>query len=421
MSPDVRPGFDRPSTTFELVTRPPFGPYFWTKLFRTTGVWIQNVTSAVVAYQVSGSTLVVGLVSALQFLAPLVFTLWAGGLADRRGRIDILLIGQAISGSGATALAIWIAITGVDGLPGATPILVVALVTGIGFALTAPTMQAIVPSMVGPRDVDQAVALSSLVFNVARVIGPIIGAIALALGGPAAAYGVNVVGHVVFVSYLITLRRTSVNAATRGPSTSILDTVRIVSDNRPLRLAILVIAAFGYAADPVITLTPELSNIFGSGERGVALMVSAFGVGSVTAAGLYRRIRARVEHNRLLVMALLLKGASLAGLTMATGQGAAIAWFAVGGFAFFIGVSSVTTFIHSQIEESTRGRVMAVWTLAFLGIRPVAALANGWIGGKAGIQEALLLAALIPILAALLVRRTVVSDRRIPPSDGGPD
>lgn len=391
--------FARRSTTRQLLSTAPFGPYFWTKLLRTSGVWIQNVTSAVVAYQITGSTLVVGLVSTLQFLAPLLLTLWAGGLADRMGRVQLLIIGQLISGTGALTLTIWIAAVGVDGLPGVAPVLVVALIAGLGFALTAPPMQAIVPSLVEARDVDQAVALSSLVINVSRVIGPALGAIALTAGGPAAAYGLNVLGHLAFIGFLVRSRTLPRDRPTTPVRTSIRGTLQLVGAQRELVVAILMVGVFGFAADPTITLAPALSDRLGTGENGVALLVTAFGAGSLLAAFGYRRLRDRVNHQRVVHISLALQAGSLAGVAIAPSPAVAYLLFLASGAAFFVGVSSITSFVHTRIDDSIRGRVMAVWSTAFLGVRPLGALVNGAVGDAAGIGMAFLVAALAPLAA----------------------
>lgn len=399
-----------PSTTLELLTRWPFGPYFWTKLARTTGVWIQNVTSAVVAYSITGSTLAVGLVSTLQFLAPLLLTLWAGGLTDRYGKVRILLLGQFVSGSGALTLAIWIGAVGVEGLPGVGPVLAISLLTGIGFAITAPAMQAIVPLLVEPRDVGQAVALSSLVINLSRVIGPALGAIALAAGGPAAAYGLNVAGHIAFIAYLSRIQRLPSDRTRARERTSIRGTLQLVSERRDVLLAIVMVGVFGFATDPTITLTPELSERLGTGEDGVAVLVTFFGIGSLIAAFGYRRLRQWVDHEKVVHACLLLQAVSLAGVALTSSRTLVHALFLLGGGAFFVGVTSITAFVHERIDDEIRGRVMAVWAMAFLGVRPLGALINGAVGDLAGIDVAFVLAASAPftmaIIGAIQRRRT---------------
>jgi MFS family permease len=365
-------------------------------------VWIQNVTSAVVAYTITGSTLVVGLVSTLQFLAPLLLTLWAGGLADRHGKVRILLIGQLISGSGALTLAVWIGAVGVEGLPGVAPVLVIALITGLGFAITAPAMQAIVPSLVAARDIDQAVALSSLVINISRVVGPAVGAIALAVGGPALAYATNVLGHIAFIIYLFRARSMAPDRARSSERTSILGTLRIVSSRRELVFAIAMVGVFGFSADPTITLAPALSDRLGMGEDGVALLVTAFGAGSLLSAFIYRRLREWVDRERVVHLSLVLQSISLAGIAVAPTPAAAYALFVAGGAAFFVGVSSITAFVHGRVDDAVRGRVMAVWSMAFLGVRPLGALVNGFVGDFAGVDAAFVLAGCTPLVMAVL-------------------
>ncbi|MBW3666579.1 MAG: MFS transporter, partial [Actinobacteria bacterium] len=159
-------------TSTELLTDRRFGPYLATNFVSNVGNWFQNVAAGIVVFQITGSNTLVGMVSVLQFLATLALAPWSGSLADRRDRRKLLMIAQGISASGALGLAIWVGLEGVEGLPGVWPVLAAAGVIGLGFALGISAMNALIPALVEPADLDEAIALNSATFTVGRAVGP---------------------------------------------------------------------------------------------------------------------------------------------------------------------------------------------------------------------------------------------------------
>jgi hypothetical protein len=148
------------------------GPSSSGKLLSTAGIWIHNIVAAILAFQLTRSAFVVGLVSVAQF-APAA-ALRAAQRRHRRPRRPTrqLVLGRLIAAAGSGGLALWIALVGVDGLPGAAPVVGAALVVGIGFVVGGPAMHALLPTLVRPGELASAIALNSVPFTVARAGGP---------------------------------------------------------------------------------------------------------------------------------------------------------------------------------------------------------------------------------------------------------
>jgi MFS family permease len=166
-----------PRTSWQLLADPVFGPFFAGKALSTAGIWVHNIVAAILAWELSRSAFVVGLVSVAQFGPQLVFAPLSGAMADRGDRRRQLITGRLIAASGSGGLALWIALVGVDGLPGAWPVVATALVVGLGFVVGGPAMNALIPALVRPNELAAAVAVNSIPFTVARAAGPALGAL----------------------------------------------------------------------------------------------------------------------------------------------------------------------------------------------------------------------------------------------------
>lgn len=381
-----------------------FGPFFFGNLVSNCGTWFQNVAAAVVVFNLTGSALLVGVVSVAQWAPSLVLSLWAGALTDRVDRRRLLLAGQVLAGVAAAGLALWTGLVGVQGLPGPWPILGAAVLIGIGFAFSTPSMQALVPALVPPADLDLAIALNSATFNVARAVGPALGAATLATLGAATTFGINAASYLVLVGMLLAIRPRPTRVDVRADR-SIRAGMRYVKAD-PTSVGLLVgIAALGFGTDPVNTLTPPLAHELGGGDRLVGLLVSAFGAGGVAATLIVGRLRRRWDQRALGLAGLIGLGLGMLGLSASPSPATALAALALAGIGFLLAVTALTTRLQHRIPEELRGRVMALWAIAFLGSRPLAALVNGALADLLSPHRATAAAAAIPLAATLLLWR----------------
>ncbi|CAN5873592.1 hypothetical protein BH23ACT10_BH23ACT10_34180 [soil metagenome] len=246
----------------ELLVDPTFGRYFAGNLISNCGNWIQNVSAATAVFAITRSATLTGVVSGALWLGALVLQPYAGALSDRVDRRRMLLIGQSLALAAATVLAVWTAIVGIDGLPGPWPIIGATVVIGIGTAIAIPAMQALVPALVPPDDLDQAIALNSVTFTLGRAIGPAIAAGVLLVGGPRLGFMVNAATYVPLVVILLMIRQREVerNGDTDG---SVREVLRLVRDDRRLLVLLAATTAIGWTSDPINTLRAWKEITFG--------------------------------------------------------------------------------------------------------------------------------------------------------------
>lgn len=393
-----------PRATIVLVVDRTFGPYFVGNLSSNIGTWCQQLTAAVVVFDLTGSTFMVGLVGVSQFLPSLLLAPWTGAAADRFDRRRLLLGGQTAAAITAGVLATVTLTVGLERFPAAWPVLATALVLGLAHAMSTPAQQALVPALVPPSDLDQAVALNSVSYNLARAVGPAIGAAILVAWGPGAAFAFNSATYLVLVAGLLLIRSARLERPARA---SIWVGFRHLRTDPTLAVLLVGITALGFGIDPVLTLTPALSRkltdaTFSNPDGLVGLLISAFGAGAVTGTLLVARARMRWGQINVAGAGLGLLAAGIVGLAVAPSAWLALGSLVVAGIGFLFGVTSLTSAMHVRIPEQLRGRIMALWGVAFLGSRPVAAFIDGAVADLSSPEAATFLAA-GAVLACMVV------------------
>lgn len=395
-----------PSTTgrrgLALLRDRTFGPFVIGKVVSSCGNWIQQIAAAVLMFELTHSAFMVGAVSVLLFAPPLILALWTGALTDRYNRRRMLIIGRAVSTISAGALALPLALFGVDGFGGAPVLLAGSAAMGIGIAMTLPAMQALTPGLVPDEDLEQALAFASVAPSIARTVGPAVGAALLLTGGAALAFAAAALTHLLFIVVLLFIRARAQRGEAGRPS--MFGGVRYVINERTTGLLLLAMALLGFGADPVLTLAPSIADQLGGGSELVGLFASVFGAGAVLVVVLFRQLR-RVMSLRWVGIAGFLVVA--AGLVIAalfpSVEGVSVGFF-VNGAGFMMATVALNTRIQRRVPDDLRGRVMALWGVAFLGSRPLAAPVDGAIADFASATIAMLVAAAVVIGACLLAR-----------------
>ena len=400
----------RPRSAVAVLRRREFGIYFLGASLSNIGTWFQNIAAGLLVYELTRSTLLVGAVNFSQFIGSFVLASVAGGAADRFDRRKLLIVSQL----GAAAVGAALAVVTLLGAVTPTIVIVAALALGFALAFMVPALLALVPLLVAEEDLDAAVALNSVSFNLARAVGPILGALVVGGAGYGVAFALNAGSFLVFVAALAVIRPRPQERA-RGVRPKLIETVRLVR-SVPAWWAVLVATmVISMSTDPINTLTPELAlDTFGGVELDAGLLVGAFGAGAtltaVTLTGWLRRQR------RTLPAAMGVQAAGMLLVGLAPGLGVALVGMAVSGGGFIAGITRASVRLQAEVPDLQRGRVMALWSVAFVGTRPLASLASGAIAEVAGAQVAAMVLALPVLVLAPWVARQI--ERPNPVVDG---
>ena len=342
-----------------------FRLFFTGQLISNTGTWLQNVAQGVLVLRLTGSSLMVGVANAALFVPVLLLSLFGGRLADRFDRRRLLLGTQVLALVATAALAV------LAGTGNATvaAVIVVAILIGIQYAVSIPAMGALLPALVDRSQLGEAIGMNSVTYNLARVIGPIVATVTIAAVGFGWAFALNSLS---FIGLIVALSMLRLERAPRpeGRGGSIREVASVAWRNPRLRVMLFGVAAVSMAADPVVTLGPSFAqDVFGKNDNWAGFIVAAFGIGSILSAlFLSRTFRAPgAARLRALPYSMGVMAVGLAGFAFVPWFWPALVVLMVGGAGYLIASTAWTTALQEEVEDRMRGRIMGLWTLAFLG------------------------------------------------------
>jgi MFS family permease len=373
--------------------------YFFGQLVSVMGTWMQTVAQSFLVLDLTHSGTDLGLVTAARFLPILVFGPAGGLFADRRNKRRILYVTQALSGILAAIFAI---LTGTHVIQ---MWLVYALSLALGFVnvFDNPARQSFISEMVPLDDLANAITLNSVSLNLARVFGAAVGGVLSAALGLALCFTCNAIS---FAAVIVSLA--AMNGALLFPAKpvkrrpgQIRQGLRYVRETPELLIPLLMIALVGTLAwEFQVTLPLMASKVFGGGAGSYGVMASVMGVGAV-GGGLVSAARARPRARSLCIAAI--------------GWGIAITAAAVAptlplelAALVFVGYGSITfnsyakTTLQLAAEPAMRGRVMALWALAWQGSTPIGGPLVGWIAQEAGARWSLAVGGIPTLICGLL-------------------
>jgi MFS family permease len=327
----------------------------------------------------------------------LVLSPWAGSIADRLDRKRLLLATQLA----ATALSALLAALAWGGAANEWVVIGFSGALGITSAFAVPSQQALITALVSEDDVPQAIALNSMTFNLARAIGPASAAVVIATLGIPWAFALNSASYLLLVGGLLAVKPREEERASKG---SLRESFRLLREHPSLVLALLVVMTAGFGSDPVNTESPAFAHAFGYSDTWAGAIVAFFGLGAVAAALLVAGRVAGSRGRMAVMLGALGSGIALFALTPWLPLG--FLFLAVAGFGYLGANTAATTRLALGVSASQRGRIMALWSIAFLGLRPIASLVDGAVADAFGVRAAGCLLAVPALLGAAVAFRS---------------
>jgi len=390
--------------------------FFFGQLVSQGGTWMQTVAQSFLVLGLTHSGTQLGLTTAARFLPVLLFGQAGGLFADRADKRRVLYVTQASAGLLAAAFAV---LTGTHEMRLWT-VYVLALALGFVNVFDNPARQSFISELVPPDDLPNAVTLNSVSMNIARVFGAALGGVVAAAFGLVLCFGLNAVSFGAVLASLAVMRAADLFPArriTREPG-QIRQGLRYVRGTPELLIPLVMIAVIGALAwEFPVSLPLMASKVFGGGAAAYGVMASVMGVGAV-AGGLVAAGRGRPRVTALCLSAV---GWGIAILLAAVAPTMPLELAAL----LFVGYGSITfnsmakTVLQLAAKPTMRGRVMALWGLAWLGSTPIGGSIIGWIGQDAGARWSLVVGGLAALLSGLLAfpaltridRRRAAGDR----------
>ena len=378
------------------------------------GTWITRIATSWLVYRLTGSALLLGVVGFCGQIPTLLLAPFAGVLVDRWDRHRILVVTQVLSMLQSLALAVMV----FTGTITVGWILFLQVVQGIINAFDTPARQAFVVQMVEDRaDLPNAIALNSSMVNASRILGPSIGGIVIAAVGEGWCFLADAISYLAVIASLFAMRVTPRPLPPRD--TRIREEMRVgfeyVSRFLPVRSALLLLSLVSILGMPYTVLMPMISStILHGGAHTLGFLMTASGVGALVGA-LYLASRSSVLGlGRIMVLSTATFGVGLIVFSLSRTLWFALLALPFVGAGMMITMASTNTIIQTVVSEELRGRVMAFYTMAFLGTAPIGSLLAGVaadrigptatirVGGVACIAAALWFASRLPALRILV-------------------
>ena len=387
--------------------------FFTGQLVSLAGTWMQNVALAWLVIELSGSPIAIGVLAFWRFVPFTIFGLVAGVVADRIESRTLVMATQA----GAMAISIALAVVTLTDTATLPIVYVLAGLGGIALAFDAPGRQSLTFQMVGPRELPNAVALNSGLFNGSRVIGPAIAGLIIAAVGTGLCFVVNAVSFLAVLTALAIVRKDELFPVERDRTATIVGGIRhgaaYAWRDPQLRLILSVVTVVATVGFNFHVLVPLLAaDTLHVGPEGFGLLSATFGLGALVgalAAATFHRASWRlfaIGGGAFGVLAMLLapvQNAILAGVIL----------FGIG-IAFTLFTANANALVQLAAPSHLRGRLIALYLFAFLGLAPVGGLFAGWLAAVGGTTLAFSVAgltSLVTVAVANTLRSRVVVPR----------
>jgi MFS family permease len=383
--------------TFSALRFRNYRLYFFAQAISFSGTWMQSIAQAWLVLKLTGSGTALGTVMAMQFLPTLFLAPFGGMIADRLDKRRLIMATQSVAG----LLALVLGLVTISGRVELWMVYAIAAGFGAVTAIDNPSRQTFVMEMVGPADVSNAVTLNSVVVNAARVIGPAIGGVLIVTVGIGQCFVVNAVSYLAVVVALMLIRREELHPSARSVRAprQLRDGFHYAWNTPTLRTTLVMLVLIGTFTYEFSTTLPLLARFtFDVGATGLAIMTSLMGVGAVV-GGLVVAGSGPATPRRFVVMAALFG-------TLVCLLSAMPTIVLVYAIMPFVGAASVAVIALSnatlQLNSAPtfRGRVMALFSMAFLGSTPIGGPLLGFVAEQTSPRFSLLVGGLAALVAA---------------------
>jgi len=392
-------------SSLKLLRTRRFGTFWFASLFSTIGTWAQEVAQPWLLLNLGASSLLLGLDSFAMGAPVLILTLVGGFLADRADRRRVIAAFQSIQMLCPTVVVILLLAGAVE----PWTIIVLSLVIGITDALSMPSFQSIVPSIVEREQIPAAIALNSTQFNLSRILGPALAGLLMVSVGAIGCFAVSAASYLPFILVALWVLPRAAPAAAADAALDyrqILSSVREIADDRALRGALSTVLTTSLLCAPLITFCPVLiKEVHQGGVGHFSMTIGAFGIGGLLGATWLLTLDP--QRDRRPVSS---RFGAVYGVVVAAAALNPWAWglpglFVLAGLSMTASNASANAYVQAAAPVRIRGQAVSLFMLATRGGSALGSLVAGISVSLMGVREALLVNGVLAVLAHMIVGR----------------
>lgn len=399
--------------TFRALRYRNYRLFFSGQILSLIGTWMESVAMSWLVYRITGSELLLGTVAFASQIPMFCVAPFAGVVTDRLPKQKLLIITQTLS----MVLALTLAILVLTNVIHVWHIVALSIGVGMVSAFDMPARQAFVPYLVEKReDLGNAIALNSTMFNIARLIGPAIAGVTIRFVGEGICFAINSAS---FLCVIFALTRMNTNepappSTHRHPIRDLREGAAYAWGLHPIRVLLGLIALASLASGAYAVLLPVFAKDVYHGDSGtLGYLYGAVGIGALVSATMLARRASVVGLGRWILISSSVFGVSLAlfGFTHTPWLGVPL--LAVLGWGAMLHMGSTNTLLQTFVDDSMRGRVMAFYTMSFVGTMPIGSLISGWASTRIGPTWTLVAAGCVSLVGSYGFYRALPEFRRI--------
>jgi MFS family permease len=403
--PNSRSGWRTPAIFRSLAFRN-FRLFFGGQLISLTGTWMQTIAQAWLVYRLTGSSLLLGMVGFASQIPVFLLAPVGGIVADRWNRHRVVIATQASMMVQGFVFA-WLTLTGRIRV---WEIVVLATALGVSNAFDIPARQAFLIEMVDRETLMNAIALNSSMFNAARIVGPAVAGILVAAIGEGWCFFGNAVSYIAVIVALL-LMRLEPRGERRQPGSpleNVIEGFQFARRTEPVWTLLLLVGVVSLVAMPYTVLMPIFADrVLHGGARGLGLLMGATGIGALLGA-LVLAARTQLEGlGRWVAISAAAFGMTLVLFAFSQWFWLSFVVLIPAGFMMMIEMASTNTLLQAMSPDRLRGRVMALYSMMFMGLAPLGSLYAGGVADRIGVAWTVAIGGVVCIVSAGLFARRI--------------
>jgi len=375
--------------------------YYFGQLLSLQGNWMQSVAQAWLVYRLTGSAFWLGVVSFCSMIPVLLFSLVGGVLADWCNKRKLLLVLHSCGIIQALLLAFlsWFNLIEV------WHIIILSLFLGLLHALEMPTRHAFIVTLVPKKSMANAIALNSSAFNSARLTGPALAGVIISISNEATVFFLNAISYFSILVALLCIKLDA-NARPRLVEKGVLIAFNYCSKTHLIRVSLFIVAMMSLVASSITVLMPlYATKIFAGDVKTLGYLMAALGSGAVIGALHLAKQTHHANLVRNIALAGIMSGVLLLAFAYSESLSFALFFLVILGYCQTTLVASSNTLVQMNVPDALRGRVMALFSMFFIGLMPIGALVAGSVAEVISVKKTTVLFAILALLSSVYYAR----------------
>ena len=381
-----------------------FRVFFYGQSISLIGTWMQYVAMSWLVYRMTGSAFMLGVVGFASQFPTFVLSPFTGVLADRHNRHKILLFTQTL----ALLQALILAILTMTGNIQVWHIIVMGVFLGCVNSLDMPVRQSFILQMIEEKEnLGNAIALNSMMFNMARLVGPSIAGVLIAIAGEGVCFLVNAISYLAVIASLVAMDEGIKIKKDKGKDYDIFKDLKegfnYVFGFQPIRAILLLLSIMSLMGMSYAVLMPVFAkDVLGGGPHTLGFLMAAVGLGALTGTVYLASGKKAIVFGNTLPVSAGIFGIGITAFSFSHNMWASLFLLFIAGFGIMVQMAASNTILQTIVDDDKRGRAMSFYTMSFMGVAPLGSLLAGWLATKFGATNTLIISGISCIIAAAI-------------------